>query len=403
MTTPFSSPHSVEELRPVKLVQTVRQVKSQLRERGLLGFYDGEPLAADFQVKAEKFLGKLRGNSTYAGRPRELMMLGPLCSWLHEKNMTPELQMVKEKVCSGQLRPPLTSWWTLLSLFYDEPEIQRRLRTVSRSWNPKTRQRLETKLQGCKLDDLSQVPDKMALSVFISGTTLNHVNEHLGLVVASPLYLAVWARLLSPAAARWTAAHSISELEKYLQLHHHHDPVGRIGRQLLEPLHRAGLGVSELSANGQFEKLIQLLVSHLPKSESSSPWVLLGKEARELIRWWKTQRDMEQFFLGWHALPDRMNFWKRYVRHIQQIIPFKKAAALAMFVNGYWYVEFGNINNACYRYSAAQWKQLNAYPSRVYRPGQLKKKYPGGSMSHTFGWTDPHNFPRWIGVKPEWI
>lgn len=70
-----------------------------------------------------------------------------------------------------------------------------------------------------------------------------------------------------------------------------------------------------------------------------------------LVRKWILDKKIQNFFDYVDAVPDRKNFWRRHIDTIEEIEDFQgDRSAFAMKIGQIWFMEFGQINNACYPY-----------------------------------------------------
>jgi hypothetical protein len=185
-----------------------------------------------------------------------------------------------------------------------------------------------------------------------------------------------------------------------LESHQQTDTACRVTRQLLEPKFKNGLTSAGVRPGQPVSDIVQMVINKISINDRTRK--IIGEPALTVIRWWKVQRDLEEFFLafGLQAMREREVFWRQYVQQIEDIRAFPRASALGMFINGYWYIEFGKINNACWRYSENQFKRLMASTLIINEENDLKA-HPRDWKGHTANYkTWYKSFPIWIGVKP---
>jgi hypothetical protein len=405
VTSPFESPPSLSELKPVKLPRATRRLKARLQEEGLLWAELSELEGADCGGEVRALITALGQKTGYRQSHRARNRLSRLVVWMHAEKWTDELAIVRQALKDGRLTMNGRGWWVWLCLYFDDKSARMAFAKVFGTWPEKHKRRFLTRLNWTSGEgkfQLKDLPNALANKAVRGDATLLTATKRLDLIAGTPLDRAVWARLLSLEAAPWVASHGWEELMAFLDRHRHGQPVGYVTRQLLEPLHRAGLETVDVSVQSRLGALVGALVERLPQSQNAPAWQVLSDRAREVIRWWSTQRDLEKFFNQWHADPEREAFWRGYVRHIKTVESYKKASALAMHIGDYWYVEFGQINNACWRYSELDWQRMERVRRSVTRPKDLK--YDLGNDAHPWkahsgGWQS--KFPYWIGIHPD--
>ena len=361
----FEPPRDIDRAGPLRLSREIKRLRKWARERGLLR---GDELVLDPQIEAHTaaLLDRLR-----RGQPigtAGIRRLGQAVVWLHHEERAGEVQELRDAVVQGRLGPLGRDWFTLACLFYRDGDFAGQLVKVRAEMSKQSRARLDERLRGVNPAYLQSLPDVLATRAVTEGVRLDELTETLRIPAGSPVESAVWARLLSPAAAPWMAAQPRQALDKLLGVHEGHWTVGAIGRQILGTAMLRGATPADVAPGEELATLVAMVARRLPRNRETSPWRHLGTPERSLIQWWETHRDLEEFFARWNADPDRELFWRHYVRNIQGIEALPSASALAMRIGDYWFVEFGKVGNASRAYREQDW--VRAAHVRRQRPSE---------------------------------
>ena len=369
----FSDPISRRELEPRRLPRATRDFKRQARARGLLG-HGAADSGAGMEPRVAALLKAVRAGGALNTKQR--LQIGAAAAWLHAKERGQDLGVLRESVVLGRVQPLARDWWVLVCLFFQNPEVREQLERSLPSWGARSRKRFETRAAGLSPKKLAALPDVLATRVVTLGTRLDDVTNVLQVPAGCPLEGEVWARLLSIQASPWMTSQPFSLVDAQLERRRGHWSVGSIGRQLLEPVFEAGATPEDVAPDREFAQVVASVARRMPRQKDHQAWERLGSGGAELIRWWKTQRDLEEFFSQWDADPEREAFWRRYVRHIRAVEPHRTASALAMAIGDFWFVEFGKPGNACYAYRAQDWAAARSQRKRARSERDLKKNVP---------------------------
>gem|GEM_PF-4304856 len=335
---------------------------------------------------------------------RQTRQVGGVVSWLHAQDRGGELQVIRDAVFTGALTPLSRDWFVLCCLFYSDAGLSERLKVAWRSWGPRSQERLSKRLGGLQPDRLAALPDVLATRVVREGVRLDDVARALQLPSGCELEAQVWHRLLSPAGGRWMLSQPRQVVDEYLGRRTGHWSVGAIGRQILEPAAHAGATPEDVAPGAPMAAVVEMVARRLPARQSHKAWELLGDGARDLVRWWQTQRDLEKFFREWNADPEREFFWRAYVKHIRGIEAYKSASVLAMKVGQFWFVEFGEVGNASYAYRDEDWQRGAVQRRRAWRAADFKRlpMDQRRRMTHREGWQPRFEdwIRKWTGLRP---
>ena len=404
MTSNFQTP-PVWTNKMNRTPEALKEVKRRLAAKGLLAEDAFELQDFDLDEEFEDLQRKLNAGSRL-GRKSHNRAVKVLIHLAMDERKT-DAGVIVRALADGKVVPLKSRWWQLVCFLYNQDGLGSR---VESSLLDALRRQT-----GSSTRSLRNAPDALASMVVSSGATLNEVNDASKTIPGSPLNLAVWARLLSIEAAPWVANHSRVQLSQFLESVTGTQRVGLVGRQLLEPAHDAGLEPGDVGPGTDMAKLVELIVRHLPSARTMPAWRALGPKATEVIDWCDRQKKLDKYFRKWdeNSQKQRGAFWRGYIKQMRDVRPFDSANAIAMLIDGYWYIEFGAHGNACYRYSNQQFSELMGRLVRgraIIRERHLKN--PKGDLnseeyfklSHKAGWQS--DFAAWInnnfsGIRQE--
>lgn len=412
MTADLSNTARLARWTPTHLPVAKRQFAMEARRRGLLvGGDSAEESGEEMEQRATRLRTALVGHGPVKLRRREWSQLAGVVAWLHHQSRQQKgaadttISDLAEAGAEQRLSVPSRAWWALIVYGYDVPRTRRAIARALVKWPTDKLKRLPTILRPEALRDLAEIPAAFASAFVLRGGLIDDIQQHTGVPADSPLGRSILSHLLSEPATPWLAAHPISTLVAFLRKQEGNSAAGLLGRRLLEPPRLAGLTSHEVGEGSPFGQVVAMVYEGLG-AKGSPAWRALGPSATEVIRWWRVQRQLHEFFETWHADPERKAFWLAYTPSISDVEHYKDATALAMKIGPAWFVEFGFTGNAAYAYSDLEWQNMAVRRQHARSPGDLKIAKPTELMSphgrrvsrkksHWVGWQD-YNFPRWI-------
>lgn len=332
--------------------EAVKNVRRLLAAKGLLHDSSMEFDDFDLDERFEDLKRELAASNRVSMKRRGHVRACNVLIRLFMDERETDAAVIIRAIEQGKIVPPSSRCWQLACFLYDQDGLGAGVQS-------KILQAIQRRT-GVNVTSIARAPDAVASMVVSSGFTLNEVDDKAQTIPGSPLNIAVWARLLSLEAAPWVVHHPWSELETFLQSYRETERVGLIGRQLFEPAHNAGLEPGDVGPGSEMAKLVELIVKYLPYDRGLPAWRALGEKAKEVIDWCGRQKKLDEYFGKWDATSEKQRgqFWRQYIKRMRDVQPFDSANAIAMLIDGHWYIEFGGDKNACYRYSTQQFGEL---------------------------------------------
>lgn len=391
-------PPNPSNLGPRRLKSAVRAMRVSLRDRGLGPGSGAEVEGVDLQRRTATLRRKASGGELTAKDRRKIPSVVP---WMFEKNQRQQAaELIRASLGpSGTVSPRL--WWTLCCWFPDGkgfPPLDSMRPAVTKRWA-----RRQPFVAG--LSTTNRLSSVVANEFRGRDVTLVDGLEQFNLPFGSPLCDGVMNALTNVPADAWLEKHATACLSALSSMAPGSVWVGRVGRALLEPAYTTGATPADVAGGTQLGDLIAGLLPALPKNTSAAAWNALGDGAREMIRWWKTQRDLERFFSKWNAETEREEFWRRYVRQIADIEGFEEAGALAVRLGDVWYVEVGWTGFATYAYRASGWERAARSFRRATTPEVIRAYHRDRVDKAVHRGTWQPKFIEWVrglsGVGPD--
>ena len=385
------------ELRATKLISATRSLRTRLRELGLSGGGTGELKTADMESRAKalaRTLGLGEHGTLTAAQRGQLYYLVP---WMHSQSVWRFcLEQLFEQVEMGRVSVPPRAWVSILEYASERSGVWSAFQRAALQWRPPVLRRhsLLQRAMGCpRAADLA---DSLANQVVVDRVALPSALAAMALHRGSPLAGQVMVRLTSASSREWLWAHPKGALEVFVSQYKGTTLVGRVAESLLGHLVDAGAQPGDVGVGRPLSEVVAMLVRGLPSNTASNAWKPVGPGAQELIRWWRTQRDLEQFFSQWNAEDEREAYWRRFVKHITAIEGFEKGGAIAIRLGDVWYVEVGVTGFATYAFSQTVWHLVAPRFRKADKPSVFRSRsHRLDRLTHRPGWQP--KFDQWIG------
>jgi len=137
--------------------------------------------------------------------------------------------------------------------------------------------------------------------------------------------------------------------------------------------------IVEFDKNPKLGKIFQAAIQNNLLGNIKENEVRWQNSSERVKKWalrWLVYHKIEEFFGKVDANPERKEFWHGYVREISDYDIFPNIPAFAMKIGNLYFIEFGDIGNACYVYTPDIYREINGdyqrYPSQD--PASLKNK-----------------------------
>ncbi len=203
------------------------------------------------------------------------------------------------------------------------------------------------------------------------------------------------APLTAQVLERWLEAATLQQLARRLEDHlafvRQRDAPSRVAALLADKLLRAVLKLASggLSDGSPAVAVLRALHSRYggwPETTTSrARWKHQSEQTRELARRWRIQQSLEDFFGKLHGDPDRLKYWRRWMRHIMDVKHFREVSGFMIHIGDVYIVEFGRVGNAAYIYPRSAWASLSRVKPTV--PKDLKNTTRClHRIIHTPGW-----------------
>lgn len=197
------------------------------------------------------------------------------------------------------------------------------------------------------------IVQEMSTTVFKVGLPISRAISTFRLNPTSPYAQALLAALTDEPAGPWLWSHSWADLQPFLDQHQRTRLACRLVNsmllQIFEGVDEPGM-VADSCPLGRF---IGHLHQHLPTNERAEAWGELSDQARQLLRWWQVQRDLDAAFENWNAEPERRDFWYQYVGSIWEVTAYPRVATILIRIGDWYFVEVGRTGFATYLFPSA--------------------------------------------------
>jgi len=386
-------PPNVQRLGPRALTSAVRAMRQDFRRRGLL--QDGvrlEGIDLDEEtdaLEAEVASGKLT--------PRRLSRAPSVVAWLGEQGESDRAQeLLSDLVRLRVVRSPRL-WWTAACYLRDP----RALITLERARPP--RDRLARRYpHAATAEDLSELDQHLANVAVQSGLPLHEAFDGLSLPPVGSLRTQVLGHLHSPSALPWLLAHSVPQLTAAARAFAETPEGAQLVDALLAPIRRRGATPADVAKGRPLAQVVAAIRHALPDATDGSLWRSLSDDAAELLRWWQVQQDLSTAFEQWRSEPERMAFWRGYIRSIADIAVWQDANALVIRLNDDWYVEIGRTGFATYVFSDQEMRRHRRTFEAAIRPDIIRDRAGWRRLEHRgYSWAENNagKIARWSGVR----
>ncbi len=362
--TAFARVPGAAELAPVKLVSAVRRARRTYRDLGLVG--TGAPPEATLRARAQRL--EVAVSSAVQLAVRDLRQLRQVVPWLagrpegYEGLLDHLLAHLED---TGQPLPLRTA----ATLAEFRPESRASIRWMS-SKRP-------TPLVLDPKRTPSAIVELMATNVLRAGIPIGKAVASEDLTPGSPYAAALLHLLTTEPLSPWLWTHSESVLTQFLAIHSLGPLAGRLTNALLSPIAAGAVEPGDVSRGKPLADIIGVLDAHLPTRQATSAWREVGPEVRELLRWWRVQRDLDEAFKNWNAEPEREAFWYRYIPSIRDVHAFPSVATITIRIGGFWFVEVGRTGFATYVFPHSEWQRLSTACRRATKPEQVRAHQRG--------------------------
>lgn len=233
--------------------------------------------------------------------------------------------------------------------------------------------------------------------------TLSDWRQQAGVPAGSALEGFCLRRLLSERMARWLASQRVQAIADFLREHREQEPTVLLANALLVPVHRAGARPAHLAPEANLTHTIGLFERTLP-SKRSTARKQLAPEVEELLRWADLRARLERIFRQWKASDTyRPEYWRGWIRHIEDVREFSSMKAVAMRIRDHWFIEFGDSGNAAYAYSDRRWRAAHQSVRTAQKPWDLRNLDYEETLRHIHSpsptpWNDG-----WFGKFDSWV
>ncbi len=193
---------------------------------------------------------------------------------------------------------------------------------------------------------------------------LNDLESCYELPSGSLLLQEVLANLLLNASGDWYGELSETEV-KYVfeRVFTTHDSMAGFVESVVQACHMADWNPERIENTRFARELMETVTSREAlgsPSRNVARWTLASKKTRQLIQWWINSHEIAEFFDRVDANPDRKDFWRRAARVILDLHHCAYCGVFAMQIGDIYFVEFGEIGNACYVYSAEDFASVKS-------------------------------------------
>jgi len=388
-------PPNAQRLGPRALTSAARAMRQDFRRRGLL--QDGVSLAGidlDEETEALEYevaSGKLT--------PRSLSRAPSVMAWLGEQGESDRAQaLLAELVRLRVVRSPRL-WWTA-ACYLRDPRALTGLE-AARPRQDRLARRFPHAATAASLEDLDQHLANVAVQ---SGLPLHAAFDSLSLPPVGPLRAEVLGHLLSPAARPWLLAHSIPQLTAAARAFSETPEGVQVVDTVLAPIRRRGATPADVARGQPLAQVVAAVRHALPDAPDGSLWRSLTDDAAELLRWWRVQQDLSTAFEQWRSEPERMAFWRGYIRSIADIAVWQDANALAIRLHDDWYVEIGRTGFATYVFTDQEMRRHRRTFESAQRPDIIRDRAGWRRLEHRgYSWAESNadEIARWSGVRRE--
>ncbi|HOC91561.1 MAG TPA: EH signature domain-containing protein [bacterium] len=237
-------------------------------------------------------------------------------------------------------------------------------------WNEYLRKHLQERIMD--VEKLSIVKNKEYFEVIfrqnpISQTSrlcsyknirIRDVDEYFNILNEKPLSNAIKKELIINSSKAWLQNLVQSELD-YIYEHLEGKELRMFFTKFVRELDILSYSPDQIDRNHLFCYAFSNIVKHEgdPKKRESK-WSDVPKDIVDLVKWWTTQHEIDQFFSKLDADPYRKDFWRKTAKHITDLRHYRHPNAFAMRIGDYYFVEFGDVGNALYIYNTVTFNKL---------------------------------------------
>lgn len=141
----------------------------------------------------------------------------------------------------------------------------------------------------------------------------------------------------------------------------------------------------------EFNKIIMLQVIERLKDprKDMKYWEDIPNDIVQKVKMYLFENELHEFFGKDHD-NERFNYWSKYVRYVDRLKLIENPPIIAMYINNFVVVEFGEVNNAAYFYKRNGFDKFLAYKMKEnIKADDLKNRYANyyiHRLSHNRYW-----------------